>query len=277
MALGLLDGLRAWELPRGSFERYETLARVFRVAFAYEHRMCGDPDFLDPARLEEAYASSEASMTADDLPRLETMLPTIESLRGAPDKARQCTTHFCVIDREGMAVSNTYTLNTMFGSKLAVGGAGFILNNCLDDFRIAADVPNWYDLVQGDRNQLRPFHRPASSMTPTLVVKDGRVEMIIGGSGGPRIPTAVVQTILGVLGDGVSLGDALRGPRVHHQLFPDETALEVSVPDPIADELARRGHKIARVTQLGVCAAVKRNLENDEIAAILDPRFGDFW
>lgn len=272
LSLGLLEANGYGTLPRGSLERADLLARIFRVAFAFEHRNSGDPDYLDPARVDQAYGIVEGDLNLGDLERLEARLP--EAAKRS-DMARSCTTHFSVIDRHGNAVSNTYTLNTMFGSKLMVDGAGFLLNNCLDDFRIG-DAPNWYDLLQGDRNQLRPNYRPVSSMTPVILTKDGKAELIVGGSGGPRIPTSVAQMITGVLQDGLTLGEALRAPRVHHQLFPDEVALELNVPESIAEGLSKLGHRVARVTQLGIGAAIRRN-ENDEISAILDGRFGDFW
>jgi gamma-glutamyltranspeptidase/glutathione hydrolase len=277
LTLGLLESQGIREMPRDSVERHDLLARAFRVAFGFEHRMSGDPDFLDPARVEQCYGEAESDKLREDLALLESRLPAQESLRGTPTRTRSNTTHFCVIDKQGMAVSNTYSLNTMFGSKLAVGGAGFLLNNGLDDFRIAANVPNWYDLLQGDRNQLRPGYRPVSSMTPTIVVSRGKVEIVLGGSGGPRIPTAVVQTLLGVLSDRTTLGDAMRAPRVHHQLFPDETAIEMNVPERIATGLAAKGHNVVRVPQLGIEAGIRRDPVNDEITAILDTRFGDFW
>src|SRR5262249_3315212 len=137
------------------------------------------------------------------------------------------TTHFCVLDGEGGAVSNTYSLNTMFGRKLAVEGGGFLLNNSLDDFAFGTDQPNWYDLVEDLRNPLVAGRRRASSMAPTIVQSaGGAVELVIGGSGGPRIPTLIVQTLLGVFADHLPLGDAVRAPRIHHQLGPDAVAVE---------------------------------------------------
>jgi gamma-glutamyltranspeptidase / glutathione hydrolase len=276
--LGLLEASKVDDLPRSSSERLDLLLRVFKVGFAYEHSTSGDPDYLDPRHAEQVFATAEAQMMAEDLARLEARLPATASLRGDPDKARQSnTTHFCVIDRNGMAVSNTYTLNTLFGSKLVVEGAGFLLNNSVDDFRISPNVPNWYDLLQGDRNQLRPGRRPVSSMTPTIVLSEGKVELVLGASGGPRIPTSLVQTIVGVLVDRISLGEAIRSPRVHHQLFPDEAAVEYGMSESVAYALGSRGHNVIRVNQLGICAAIRRNILDDSISAVLDPRFGEFW
>jgi len=276
LTLGQLESLGVRELPRGSAERYDLLARIFRVAFAFEHRLSGDPEALSASDLDEVHSMAQAPLGAADLPRLERMLPDVESLRGLP-KARHSTTHFCVMDRAGMAVSNTYTLNTMFGSKLAVDGAGFLLNNGIDDFRVAENIPNWYELLQGERNQLAPGRRPVSSMTPSIVLTKGKVEVVIGGSGGPRIPTSIVQTLVAVLADRAGLGDAIRSPRVHHQLFPDETAIEINIPESVANGLTAKGHRVVRAPQLGIEAGIRRDPDSDELSAILDSRFGDFW
>jgi gamma-glutamyltranspeptidase len=144
------------------------------------------------------------------------------------------------------------------------------------DFRIASG-PNWYGLLQGDNNRLGKGRRPASSMTPAIVLGGGHVTMVIGGSGGPRICTAVAQVVAAVLGAGLSLAEAVRRPRLHHQLFPEDVVLEKGFPSRTVERLTKEGFPISEVKALGMVAAIRRRLDNNDISAVLDQRFGDFW
>ena len=261
----------------GSPQWVLTWARIFRAAFSFGNQQTGDPDQLPQSEVEATLATATANMTRAEFEKLEsTLLPTEKLIGDAAAAVRTSTTHFSIIDRDGMAVSNTYSVNTLFGSKMAVDGAGFLLNNTIADFRIASG-PNWYGLLQGDHNRIAPNRRPASSMTPALVVRDGQIVMVIGGSGGPRIPTAIAQVTATVLGSGLSLSESVRRPRVHHQLFPEDVVLEKGFPKRTVERLEKEGYKIGVVNALGMVAAIRRRLENNEISAVLDPRFGDFW
>jgi gamma-glutamyltranspeptidase/glutathione hydrolase len=274
LCLGFLETLGAGSLPPDSVERLELYGRVFRLAFAIRGRLAGDPDHLDPVETKEVAARLGVRTSRDELERLEAeFLSHPAPIATGLQRQQANTTHFCVLDQEGNAVSNTYSLNTMFGSKLAVGGAGFLLNNCIDDFGIARDQPNWYELVQGERNQLCGGRRPVSSMTPCLVMNDGRVELVVGGSGGPRIPTLVTQIIASIVLDRMSLDEAVRRPRVHHQYQPAELIVEHRMPQATADKLVERGNTITRAPMLGIGAAIYRKIEDDQLAAVLDSRF----
>ena len=277
LALGGAEALEVESLRYGSAAWVSTWARIFRVAFAAGNRLAGDPGHISPREITEAHELAERAMSRESFERVEAEFRVPGALVGdAAAAVRRSTTHFSILDRDGMAVSNTYSVNTLFGSKLAVAGAGFLLNNTMADFRIS-DGPNWYGLLQGERNRLAPARRPASSMTPTLVLKDGQTVMVLGASGGPRIPTAVAQVTATVLGSGLSLSESVRRPRVHHQLFPDDLVLEKGFRKATIDRLIRAGHPVSLVSAGSTVAAIRRKLEDDEISAVLDQRFGDFW
>ena len=137
------------------------------------------------------------------------------------------TTNFTVVDDEGNVVTNTYTLNNGFGSAVTVKGAGFLLNDEMDDFAALPGKPNMFGLIQGERNAVQPGKRPLSAMTPTIVLrKDGTPWFAVGAAGGPRIISAVLQTIINVIDHDMGIQQALDAPRIHHQWMPDELVVE---------------------------------------------------
>src|SRR5262249_49133881 len=152
------------------------------------------------------------------------------------------TTHYCVLDGEGNAVSNTYSLNTLFGAKLVVSGAGFLLNSSLDDFYMGKNRSNWYHLIDGDANLLRPNRRPITSIAPTLVTHDGKLRLMIGASGGPRIPTMITQVLLWA--DHMSLPEAMYAPRIHHQFTPNVVTHESALPQRLRTALSAAGFEL---------------------------------
>ena len=276
-ALACAEAMDVTSLRYGSPQWVLTWARIFRAAFSFANHEVGDPDHLPAPDVAAVLATAARELTREELAQLEaTLLPTEVPIGDAAAAVRSSTTHFSIIDRDGMAVSNTYSVNTLFGSKLIVDGAGFMLNNTIADFRISSG-PNWYGLLQGERNRLAPYRRPASSMTPVIVLRDGQITMAIGGSGGPRIPTAIAQVTSAVIGRGLSLSDAVRRPRVHHQLFPEDVVLEKGFSKNTVAQLEKAGYKIGVVNALGMVAAIRRRLDTNDISAVLDQRFGDFW
>src|SRR6185437_9442267 len=157
------------------------------------------------------------------------------------------TTHFSVIDRDGNAVSNTYTLNFSYGLGLVADGTGVLLNNELDDFTAKAGASNAYGLVGFDANLPGPGKHPLSSMTPTIVLKDGKPFLVTGSPGGSRIITTVLQVIMNVIDFHMSIADAVTAPRLHHQWQPDEVLVEPDFPQATLDALKARGDKITPV------------------------------
>ena len=151
-----------------------------------------------------------------------------------------------MIDRYGNAVSNTYTLNFSYGVGLVAEGTGVLLNNELDDFAARPATPNAYGLIGGDANAPGPNKRPLSSMTPTIVLKNGRPLIVTGSPGGSRIITAVLQVIVNVIDRGMDAADAVAAPRIHHQWSPDRVLVEQSLPADVVSGLEARGHKVDR-------------------------------
>jgi gamma-glutamyltranspeptidase/glutathione hydrolase len=174
--------------------------------------------------------------------------PSTSLAAGAPPPAPESeeTTHFSVVDGAGNIVSNTYTLNASYGCGVTVAGAGFVLNNEMDDFTAKPGVPNYFKLIQGEANAIAPGKRPLSAMSPTIVLKDGKPFLVIGSPGGPTIINTVTGIILNVIDHRMNLARAVEAPRVHHQWMPDELNYEPFglSPDTLAS-LRARGHKVA--------------------------------
>jgi gamma-glutamyltranspeptidase / glutathione hydrolase len=275
LSLGMMEAEGGLDLPPDSAERLALLARVFRLAFALRRNLAGDPDDLKESELAEVRGWAERKFQRGDLERLEKELEPLllSTAGGVRDSLRTSTTHFCVLDSKGNAVSNTCSLNTIFGAKLVVDGAGFLLNNCLDDFEFEAATPNWYDLVHGPRNLIHGRRRPVSSMSPTLTVNGGKVELIVGGSGGSRIPTMVTQVACNVLCDSMPLELAIRTARIHHQGSPPVLVAERRLAAGVVRQLVAAGHQVESWPALGICAAIMRDASNDEVSSTLDQRF----
>jgi gamma-glutamyltranspeptidase/glutathione hydrolase len=156
------------------------------------------------------------------------------------------TTHLSVIDKNGNAVAVTTTLNNSYGSRTVVGGAGFLLNDEMDDFSIKPGVPNMFGAVGGEANAIQPGKRMLSSMAPTLVLKKGKPYLIVGTPGGTTIPTQIFQTLVNILEFGMSAQDAVYKPKFHHQWLPDELVLEKGFPENTKTALQKMGYKFGK-------------------------------
>jgi gamma-glutamyltranspeptidase/glutathione hydrolase len=241
--LGILDGTGYEKGGFGSASSIHYLAEAMRLAYADRNEYVGDPAFikvpiaglLDPAYLAKLRASIDPDRAT----------PSDKVRPGRPAGTEHLeTTHYTVADSEGNAVAVTYTLNGGFGNGITVPGLGFLLNNEMDDFASKPGAPNMFGLVQGEANAIQPGKRPLSSMTPTIVVKDGKLFMTAGAPGGSRISTAVMQVILNVIDFGMNVQDAVDAPRVHHQWLPDKLSLERGIsPDTVA-LLKARGYDV---------------------------------
>ncbi len=241
--LGILDGTGYEKGGSGSASAIHYVAEAMRLAYADRNTYVGDPDFvkvpiagmLDPAYLAKLRASIDP----------ERATPSERVRPGKPAGSESMeTTHYSVVDSEGNAVAVTYTLNGGFGNGITVPGLGFLLNNEMDDFASKPGTANMFGLVQGEVNAIAPGKRPLSSMTPTIVEKDGKLFMTAGAPGGSRISTAVLQVILNVLDFGMNVQDAIDTPRVHHQWQPDKLSLERAIsPDTVA-LLKSRGYDV---------------------------------
>ncbi len=242
--LAMLDGTGYEKSKAGSATAYHYLAEAMRRFYADRNEYLGDPDFvknrvaalLDPAYIKTRRDSID-SVLATPSDQINPGLPAAVA-EGAN------TTHYSIADEQGNVVAVTYTLNAGYGSGVTVPGAGFLLNDEMDDFAAKPGSPNLFGLVQGEANSIAPGRRPLSSMVPTIVLKEGKPFLVLGAPGGSRIITAVLQVMLNVIDFGMNIQDAIDFPRVHHQWKPDHLDIEHGVsPDTIA-LLKKAGYSI---------------------------------
>jgi gamma-glutamyltranspeptidase/glutathione hydrolase len=250
-------------------------AEAWKRAYADRNEVLADPDFVDMplARMTSpAYAAERAATIS-----MSAATPSVEVAPGLTSTPREGanTTHFSVVDSAGNAVVVTTTLNSLFGSGVTVTGAGFLLNNEMDDFSVRAGTPNQFGLVQGAANAIEPGKRMLSAMTPTIVLApDGSLRMLAGTPGGSTIITTVFQTISNVIDYGMSAVDAANAPRVHHQHLPDQISYERGgLDDDTVRELEAMGHRM--VERSGTSGDVQLILvENGQLMGWSDPRRG---
>jgi gamma-glutamyltranspeptidase / glutathione hydrolase len=186
------------------------------------------------------------------------------------------TTHFTIIDADGNVVTSTYTLNESYGSAVTVAGAGFLLNDEMDDFTSKPGIPNVYGLIQGEANAIAPQKRPLSSMTPTIVMKDGKIVFAVGSPGGSTIINTVLQVIINLVDFGMNVQQAIDEPRFHHQWLPDKIAWEpFEFSRDTTEALARMGHIFAEKPEfIGDAHAIAVDPKNDDRLGASDPRRG---
>jgi gamma-glutamyltranspeptidase/glutathione hydrolase len=232
--LGMLDGTGCETNGAGSAKSYHYLADVMRFSFADRNKYLGDPDFVKaPIEMLTGADYLKARRAKIDFGKAVES-SQIEAVTAAKNEGSD-TTHFNVVDEEGNIVAVTYTLNDGYGSGVTVPGAGFLLNDEMDDFTAKLGATNAYGLVQGPANLIEPGKRPLSSMTPTIVLKDGKPFLVLGAPGGSRIITAVLQVMLNVLDFHMNVQDAIDFPRVHAQWNVPRLEVERGVsPDTIA-------------------------------------------
>jgi len=266
----ILEGYR--HLPAfGSAELLHLEVETMRRAFTDRNRFLGDPDFVQmplDRLLSKSYA---AGLRGQIDPRHAT--PSTEMPAIVPGREGTETTHYSIVDPEGNAVSITTTLNDNFGSALVVGGAGFLLNDEMDDFASKPGAPNVYGLVQGEANAIAPGKRMLSAMTPSIVEDPrGRLALVVGAPGGPRIITAVWQVISNVIDHDMPIADAVYAPRIHHQALPDSIRWEQGGITPaVRREMEAMGHHFfARPGSNAVVEAVRVTPEGLE--GVTDPR-----
>jgi gamma-glutamyltranspeptidase/glutathione hydrolase len=257
--------------PFGSARQIHLLAEAMRRAFTDRNHFLGDPAFVDmpiDLLLSKTYAAEQRrSIDPERASRSQMLVP-------GRAEAEQ-TTHYSVVDADGNAVSVTTTLNGGYGSGVTVAGAGFLLNNEMDDFAAAPGQPNMYGLVQGEANAIQPGKRMLSAMTPSIVLDPaGVLFMVVGTPGGPTIITTVTQVISNVIDHGMDLATAVAAPRIHHQALPDRIDYEHGglAPEVVA-QLERMGHTVReRRGHSGEVAGIMRT--GAGWIAVADPRSG---
>jgi gamma-glutamyltranspeptidase/glutathione hydrolase len=259
------------KLGRNSSAYLHVLAEAFKHGFADRARFLGDSDFVtvDLAHLTSPdYHRALAARIQDGavLPR------DAYGTAGGPAALHKDggTTHLCVIDADGNAVSLTTTVNLGFGAKLVAGKTGILLNDQMDDFSLQPGVPNAFGLVGSTQNGVAPGKRPLSSMTPTLVLDGDRVKLAVGAAGGPTIITATTQVLLNVLDWQLDPQAAVAAPRIHHQWVPEPLMIESEIVADVRENLERRGHKLRELPRIGVANLVVRTERGLEAGA--EPR-----
>ncbi len=248
--LNILEGYNLRSMGHNSARYLHVLAEAMRSAYADRSRWLGDPDFYSvPVSwlTSKRYAAQlRAQIPLNRSRRSDNVLPG-----HPPQHESQNTTHLCVVDDKGWAVSLTYTLNFSYGSGLVAAGTGVLLNNEMDDFSAAPGVPNAFGLIGGEANSIQPHKRPLSSMTPTIIEKDGHFVAAVGSPGGSRIITTVLQVVLNILDFHYNALESVALPRIHHQWYPDKLFLEEGIsPDTIAI-LKSMGHNVTCGPVLG--------------------------
>jgi gamma-glutamyltranspeptidase/glutathione hydrolase len=253
--LGVLEGYPLKELGFHSAQAVHYQIEAMRHAYVDRNSWLGDPDFVkNPVEhlLDKGYAEKIRAAIDPAKAGVSAQLKP-----GVPPHEGSNTTHYSIIDKDGNAVSVTYTLNDWFGARVTAAGTGVLLNDEMDDFTIKAGVPNLYGLVQGEQNKVEPGKRPLSSMSPTIVTKDGRVAMVLGTPGGSRIITAVLLTMINVIDYGMTIQEAVDAPRFHQQWLPDTTNLEPFALSPDTRRILEgMGHKFAAAQPANHLAAI---------------------
>ncbi|EDS3842687.1 gamma-glutamyltransferase [Salmonella enterica] len=271
--LNILENFDVNKYGFGSADAIQIMAEAEKYAYADRSEYLGDPDFVNvpwQALTSKTYAKSIAGQI--DINKAK---PSSEIRPGklAPYESDQ-TTHFSVVDKDGNAVAVTYTLNTTFGTGIVAGNTGILLNNQMDDFSAKPGVPNVYGLVGGEANAVGPKKRPLSSMSPTIVVKDGKTWLVTGSPGGSRIITTVLQMVVNTIDFGMNVAEATNAPRFHHQWLPDELRVEKGFSPDTLKLLEQKGQKVALKEAMGSTQSIMVGPDG-ELYGASDPRSVD--
>lgn len=269
--LNALEGYPIGALGANSSETIHLMAEAMKLAYADRSEYLGDPDFVDvPVDVLTSKEYAE-DMREKISAAFATPSQQIKPADLAPYESDQ-TTHYSIIDKEGNAISNTYTINFSYGSGLVADGTGVLMNNEMDDFSAKPGVPNAYGLIGGDANAVEPGKRPLSSMTPTIVNKDGKVWLVTGSPGGARIITTVLQVIMNMIDHDMNVAEASTAARIHHQWLPDELRIEEGISLDTQRALQAKGHTISLDEVMGSTQSVMQDPESGYLLGASDPR-----
>jgi gamma-glutamyltranspeptidase/glutathione hydrolase len=266
--LNILEGFAMHDIRQGSAPSLHLLIEAMKRAYADRARYLGDPAFVNApivTLLSKDYAAKQR-LSID----LAHATPWTDALSAVPPREGQNTTHFSVVDSAGNAVSNTYTLNFPYGVGMVADGTGVLLNNEMDDFTAAPGASNAFGLVGFEANLPGPGKRPLSSMSPTIVLKDGKPVLVTGSPGGSRIISTVLQVIVNVIDYDMNVAAAVAAPRLHHQWLPDEVRIEHGFDDKTLSALKAMGHKV--IEPMGQTSANSIAVTPDGLLGAPDPR-----
>lgn len=259
---------------QNSAEAVQIMVEAERRAYADRAEYMGDPDFSEDKTemlISDGYLKNRWKSYN---PKQATPSKDVGKIIKPAQKESTETTHVSILDRLGNAVSVTTTLNGLYGSKTVVSGAGFFLNNEMDDFSIKPGVPNMFGAIGGEANKIEPGKRMLSSMTPTLVLKDNQVKIIVGTPGGTTIPTSVFQAIVNVIDFKQNANFSVNTPKFHHQWLPEVVLTEKNFPETTIKSLEQMNYKIERISQIGRTEMILVD-ENKTIHAVADGRGDD--
>jgi gamma-glutamyltranspeptidase / glutathione hydrolase len=267
--LKMLEPYDIKKMTYNSAEKFHLLAETLRRSFADRAEFMGDPDFTD-VPIEKLLNSDYLAKRRETID-LKKASSSSEIGHGAViGNEPMDTTHFTIVDADGNVVSNTYTINDLYGSAVTAKGTGVLLNDEMDDFAARPGTQNLYGLIQGERNKVEAGKRPLSSMTPTIVLrKDGKPWFAVGARGGPRIITAVLQTVINMIDHDMNIQAAIDAPRIHHQWFPDEIRYEPYGMSPDTRSILESyGHKFGSVGYNASATGIEINEKGIRLGAI---------
>lgn len=269
--LNILEGYPIGYLGFNSAQTVHFMVEAMRHAYVDRNTYLGDPEFVDNP-LERLLSKDYAAQIRDRIVR-NRATPSSEVMPGTPPHEGTNTNHYSIVDADGNAVAVTYTINLGFGVKKIAGDTGFLLNNELDDFTVKPGVPNAYGLVQGEANAVAPGKTPLSSMSPTVITKDGEVFMVTGSPGGSRIITITLESIMNVIDHGMDVQEAIDAPRIHHQWLPDTLYVEkYALSADTRAILEQMGHSISEGGSWGSAEAILRDLATGTLYGANDSR-----
>lgn len=270
--LNILEGYPLKDYGQNSAQTIHLMAEAMQLAYADRSEYLGDSDFIDvPASGLTAQPYADKLRALID-PNKATPASTIKANNPLPYESDQ-TTHFSIVDKDGNAVANTYTLNFSYGTGLVAEGTGILLNNEMDDFSAKPGVPNGYGLLGGEANAVEANKRPLSSMSPTLVFKDSKPYIVTGSPGGSRIITTVTQVISNVIDHDMNIAEATHAPRIHDQWLPDEIRIEKALNVDTVKKLESMGHMVSPQAAMGSTQSIM--ITPDGVYGSSDPRIVD--
>ncbi|MDX1456867.1 MAG: gamma-glutamyltransferase [Marinobacter sp.] len=253
--LNILEPYPMADFGHNSAQSIHLMAEAMKLAYADRAEYLGDTDFVTvPVQglTDKEYAKKLRAGI-----NLEQARPSSDIRAGDPTPYESDeTTHFSIVDRWGNAVSNTYTINFSYGSGITVAGAGFLLNNEMDDFSAKPGVPNAYGLIGGEANRIEPNKRMLSSMSPTIVRRGGKNLLVTGSPGGSRIITTTLQVLMNVIDHGMNIQSAVSAPRIHHQWLPDEIRVEQGISPDTIHLLEEKGHSVTLKSAMGAIQSI---------------------
>jgi gamma-glutamyltranspeptidase/glutathione hydrolase len=253
--LNILEGFPISEYGHNSAQTIHLMAEAMKRAYADRSFYLGDEDFITVPLKGLTSKKYAASLREGIDTKKATPSSTIAPGKPLPYESNE-TTHFSIVDKFGNGVSNTYTINFSYGSGIVVEGAGFLLNNEMDDFSAKPGVPNAYGLIGGEANKIEPDKRMLSSMSPTIVKQEGKNFLVTGSPGGSRIITTTLQVIMNVIDHGLNIQSSVAAPRIHHQWLPDQLRIEEGLSPDTIRALQEMGHEVEQKSAMGAIQSI---------------------